>query len=250
MTKLRLIAVLLCASVPFSAHASASAPSLADSLKAAGRFSTFLSLQEIAGATQGQRGATQGQRTYLVPNDEAFAKLGAGTLQLLRKDPERLDAFFKLHSMPTRLMVADMFYDVQGSKKSFQSSQGHVLGFQCNGHEGMHRPQVMVFDTAIQREIRNSGMTAPSSTQAIKREIRSSGVTASPSTDSILRDIRSSGVQKPSTGNTVQGNLIGTDAAAWNAPSQGRIGSFQDVVVAEGIVHELDGVLLADGITR
>ena len=48
----------------------------------------------------------------------------------------------------------------------------------------------------------------------------------------------------------MQGNLIGTDSLAWNAPAQGRIGKFQDIVVAEGVVHEIDGVLLADGITR
>ena len=48
----------------------------------------------------------------------------------------------------------------------------------------------------------------------------------------------------------MQGNLIGADYLAWNAPAQGRIGKFQDIVVAEGVVHEIDGVLLADGITR
>ena len=92
-----------------------------------------------------------------MPNDAAFAKLGAGTLGLLKKDPKRLDAFLRLHSVPTKLMVADMFENVQGSKKSFETTEGHVLGFQCDGHEGAHYPHVKVFDGAT------GATTAPSS---------------------------------------------------------------------------------------
>jgi uncharacterized surface protein with fasciclin (FAS1) repeats len=277
MSRLRLASLLLAALLPFAAVSTAQAddatppPRLAESLKAAGRFSIFLSLQEIAGATQGQRGATQGQRTWLVPNDAAFAQLPAGTLERLKSDPKRLDAFLRLHTVPTKLMVSDMFEQMPDSKKSFVSAEGHVLGFSCNGHTGMHQPRVKAFD----------GTTGTRSADAILREIRSSGVTKSPTGSTAagpgggpqagkvsLQDLHVTAPTKPAakggvqvavgdvTGdgaaaraNTVQGNYIGTDAAAWAAPAQGRIGTFQDVLVAEGVVHELDGVLRASGIT-
>lgn len=248
MKPIRLCALVLCAVLPFATQAAA--PSLAESLKAAGRFSTFLSLQEIAGATQGQRGATQGQRTYFVPNDAAFSKLGAGTLQMLKKHPKRLNAFLQLHTVSSRVMVADMFEPVQGSKKSFQSSEGHVLGFQCNGHTGMHYPQIKAFSSApdstagdFPREIRSSGVVEPlpSETSSIEREIRNSGIAQPPpATQGIKREIRNSGIVEAPP----------TTSRAWSAPTQGRVGKFQDIVVAEGVVHEIDGVLLADGITH
>jgi hypothetical protein len=273
MSRHRLASLLLAALLPFAAVSTAQAgdatppPSLTESLKAAGRFSIFLDLQAIAGAAQGQRGATQGQRTWLVPNDAAFAQLPPGALERIKSDPKRLDAFLRLHSVPTKLMVSDMFEQMPDSRKSFASTEGHVLGFQCNGHAGMHHPRVKAFD----------GATGTRATDAILREIRSSGVTRSPAAGSAtgtgagkagLQDLHMAAPTKPTakggvqvavgdvTGdgvaaraNTVQGNLIGTDAAAWTAPAQGRIGTLQDVLVAEGVVHELDGVLRASGIT-
>ena len=40
MSKFRLIALMLCATLPFTAQSAAPAPSLTDSLKAAGQFTT------------------------------------------------------------------------------------------------------------------------------------------------------------------------------------------------------------------
>lgn len=272
MKPIRLFALVLCVALPFATQAAA--PTMAESLKAAGRFSTYLSLQEIAGATQGQRSATQGQRTYFVPNDAAFSKLGAGKLEMLKKDPKRLAAFLQLHSVPSRVMVADMFEPVQGSKKSFQSSEGHVLGFQCNGHTGMHYPRITAFGdapgtetAAIEREIRSSGVLKPiasatpsSGTGMGAGKVSTHDLSVAPTggvgvggrphvkvfdgataqATSIKSEIRSSGiVQAPPA-----------SSPAWAAPSQGRVGKFQDRVVAEGVVHEIDGVLLADGITN
>jgi len=170
------------------------------------RIETPQSGAAIAGATQGQLNlkqgtfsATQGQHTFLVPTDDAFARLPAGAVEKLKADPDRLTAFLLLHSLPGRVMVSDMFENVQNSKKSFVSTQGHVLGFQCNGHTGMHYPQLSVIASAA--EWINAPAQPVFSTAITKKVVA--------------------------------------------VPPQARISAFQDVAVAEGVVHGIDGVLLA-----
>ena len=248
MKRIRLMTLLLsCALLPVISQAAAPT-GLVETLKAAGNFTTYLSLQEAAGfrdlglqatldgskstaldpntysATQGQRietpqsgaaiagatqgqlnlkqgtfSATQGQHTFLVPTDDAFARLPAGAVEKLKADPDRLTAFLLLHSLPGRVMVSDMFENVQNSKKSFVSTQGHVLGFQCNGHTGMHYPQLSVIASAA--EWINAPAQPVFSTAITKKVVA--------------------------------------------VPPQARISAFQDVAVAEGVVHGIDGVLLA-----
>ena len=253
MNRIRLMTLLLsCALLPVTSLAAAPI-GMAEALGAAGKFTVYLGLQEAAGfrdlglqatpggskstavdpnafsATQGQRvetpqsgaavagatqgqlnlkkgtfSATQGQRTFLVPTDAAFAKLPAGAIEKLKADPDRLTAFLLLHSLPGRVMVSDMFDNVQNSKKTFVSAQGHVLGFQCNGHTGMHYPQLSVVASAAE------WLATP----------------AQPA---------------PSAAITKKGVAVPTQARNYQA----RIDAFQDVVVAEGVAHGLDGVLLA-----
>lgn len=152
---------------------------VAETLRAAGNFKTFLSLLEKAGlknlglepagfvggpgpnraasdagvgpASPGgrpvpaQAGPGGGPRyhTVFAPTDAAFAKLKPGALEALMKDPARLRAFLLGHLLPGKVMVKDMFEPVENSKKEFKTAEGRVLGFSCNGrHAGMHNPTI------------------------------------------------------------------------------------------------------------
>jgi transforming growth factor-beta-induced protein len=162
--------------------------SLAEALRAAGNFNTFLSLLEAAGfrdlgltssgapSKLASAGPGGGPRTFLAPNDAAFAKLPKGAVEALKNDPARLRSFLLAHVIPGKVMVKDMFEPVENSKKEFKTAEGRVLGFSCNGrHAGMHNP-------------------------------------------------------------TINGKA--------------RVGKFQDVSAAEGVVHEIDAVLVTDGTSR
>ncbi len=190
-----MLAALLAAAVSPSALAQEFRPipnppqkSLAEVLRAAGNFNTFLSLWEAAGfrdlgltssgapSKLASAGPVGGPRTLLAPNDAAFAKLPKGIVAALKKDRSRLRAFLLAHVIPGKVMVNDMFEPVENSRKEFKSEQGFVLGFSCDGrHAGMHNP-------------------------------------------------------------TINGKA--------------RVGKFQDVMSAEGVVHEIDTVLITDGTSR
>lgn len=125
------------------------AKSVAEVLKAAGNFNTFLSLLEQAGIQDNgfrnlaQAGPGGGPRTIFAPTDAAFAKLPKGTVEALRKDPKRLRSFLLGHILPGKVMVKDMFDPVENSNKEFKTAEGQVLGFSCNGrHAGMHNPTI------------------------------------------------------------------------------------------------------------
>ncbi|MCA1643363.1 MAG: fasciclin domain-containing protein [Acidobacteria bacterium] len=137
---------------------------VAETLRSAGNFKTFLSLLEQAGlknlglapagfvsgpgpnraATAGF--STEGYRTIFAPNDAAFAKLPKGALAAMRKDPARLRSFLLGHMVEGKVMVADVLTPVgDGTSRTFKelkSRQGQVLGFSCDGHTGLHMPRI------------------------------------------------------------------------------------------------------------
>ena len=148
-----------------------------ESLRAAGNFQTFLSLLQKAGiqdnsgrgkagiqdnsfraglknlgiipsdqkGSSAHRGGTQ-YHTLFAPTDAAFAQLPPGALEGLRKNAGRLRSFLLAHILPGRVMIADVLTPIgDGSSKTYKeltSRQGHVLGFQCNGHTGIHLPRI------------------------------------------------------------------------------------------------------------
>lgn len=64
---------------------------------------TALKAADLVGALQGK-----GPFTVFAPTDAAFAKLPAGTLDALLKDPVKLGAILKFHVVPGRVMAADV----------------------------------------------------------------------------------------------------------------------------------------------
>jgi hypothetical protein len=133
---------------------------MAQALKSAGGFSTFLALLEQAGPktlglvpsggkiSPAQAGPGGGPRylTVFAPTDAAFARMPPGTLDAIRKDPTRLRAFLLAHMVEGKVLVADLLTPVgDGTSRTYKelkSRQGRVLGFECDGHTGLHQPRV------------------------------------------------------------------------------------------------------------
>ncbi len=96
---------------------------IVDTAVAAGTFKTLVAAVTAAGL--GDTLKSTGPFTVFAPNDAAFAKLPAGTVESLVK-PEnkaKLAAILTLHVLPGKVMAAD----VTGKKLSPASVQGEAL---------------------------------------------------------------------------------------------------------------------------
>jgi uncharacterized surface protein with fasciclin (FAS1) repeats len=73
---------------------------------AAGSFKTLAAALEAAGLVDTLKG--DGPFTVFAPTDEAFAKLPAGTVEGLLKDPKALSYILLYHVVPGKVMAADV----------------------------------------------------------------------------------------------------------------------------------------------
>ncbi|OGT58624.1 MAG: hypothetical protein A3E01_03935 [Gammaproteobacteria bacterium RIFCSPHIGHO2_12_FULL_63_22] len=132
------VALLIClVAAPLAAWAG-SPKSLEENLQAAGRFNTFLELQKLAGP--GKSGQAKGPRTYLVPNDAAFAALPPGELDKLKKDPAQIRKFLSAHTLPGRVTVDDMVGPGRSKSNRIKSEQGFTLEFKPATSEAVAAP--------------------------------------------------------------------------------------------------------------
>lgn len=79
---------------------------LIDVARNAGAFKTLDAAITAAGLGDALR--SKGPFTVFAPTDEAFAKLPAGTLQGLLKDPEKLRSILLYHVVPGKVLAADV----------------------------------------------------------------------------------------------------------------------------------------------
>jgi transforming growth factor-beta-induced protein len=79
---------------------------IVDTAIAAGTFKTLAAALEAAGLVEALKG--EGPFTVFAPTDEAFARLPAGTVEALLKDPKALGDILKYHVASGRLMAADV----------------------------------------------------------------------------------------------------------------------------------------------
>jgi uncharacterized surface protein with fasciclin (FAS1) repeats len=84
----------------------ASAADIVDTAISAGGFTTLVSAVKAAGLVDTLKGA--GPFTVFAPTDEAFAKLPAGTVESLLKDPEKLKDILLYHVVSGKVMAADV----------------------------------------------------------------------------------------------------------------------------------------------
>jgi uncharacterized surface protein with fasciclin (FAS1) repeats len=90
----------------------------------AGTFRTLLAAAQAAGLVDVLR--SEGPLTVFAPNDEAFAKLPAGTVEALLADPAKLAEVLKYHVVPGRIMAADVMRAGMAHPKTAQGAELHV----------------------------------------------------------------------------------------------------------------------------
>ena len=103
-----LLAVSAYAGSTCSAGSAAKTPDIVSVASGAGSFNTLVTALKSAGLVDTLKGA--GPFTVFAPNDEAFAKLPAGTVESLLK-PEnkaKLVAILTYHVVPGKVMAADV----------------------------------------------------------------------------------------------------------------------------------------------
>lgn len=108
----------------------ASAADIVDTAVAAGNFTTLVAAVKAAGLVDTLKGP--GPFTVFAPTDEAFAKLPAGTVDGLLKDPEKLKSILLYHVVSGKVMAADvskmkMAKSVQGSSANVSAMGGKVM---------------------------------------------------------------------------------------------------------------------------
>ncbi len=79
---------------------------IVDTAVGAGNFKTLAAALQAAGLIEALKGA--GPFTVFAPTDEAFAKLPAGTVEALLKDPKALGDILKYHVVAGKVMAADV----------------------------------------------------------------------------------------------------------------------------------------------
>ena len=86
--------------------ASAQAKDIVDTAVSAGTFKTLVAAVKAAGLVDTLK--SPGPFTVFAPNDAAFAKLPAGTVEALLKDPKKLASILTYHVVPGKVMAADV----------------------------------------------------------------------------------------------------------------------------------------------
>lgn len=106
------------------------AADIVDTAVGAGSFNTLVTAVKAAGLVDTLKGS--GPFTVFAPTDEAFAKLPAGTVEGLLKDPEKLKQVLTYHVVAGKVMAADVVKlkeakTVQGSSAKVKVKDGTVM---------------------------------------------------------------------------------------------------------------------------
>ena len=108
----------------------ASAADIVDTAVSAGSFKTLVTAVKAAGLVETLKSA--GPFTVFAPTDEAFAKLPAGTVANLLKDPEALKKILTYHVVAGKVMAADVVkldsaHTVEGASVKVLVKDGEVM---------------------------------------------------------------------------------------------------------------------------
>ncbi len=103
---------------------------IVDTAVAAGSFTTLAKALEVAGLIDTLKG--DGPFTVFAPTDAAFAKLPAGTVEALLKDPAKLKSILLYHVVSGKVTAADVVKlssakTVQGASATVTVSKGKVM---------------------------------------------------------------------------------------------------------------------------
>ncbi len=108
----------------------AAAADIVDTAIGAGGFKTLVAAVQAAGLVDTLK--SPGPFTVFAPTDEAFAKLPAGTVEGLLKDPEKLKKILTYHVVAGKVMAADVVKmksakTVEGSSARIKAMRGEVM---------------------------------------------------------------------------------------------------------------------------
>lgn len=108
----------------------APAADIVDTAVAAGKFNTLVAAVKAAGLVDTLKSA--GPFTVFAPTDAAFAKLPAGTVEALLKDPAKLKNILLYHVVSGKVTAAHVVKlksakTVQGSPVQIRVMDGHVM---------------------------------------------------------------------------------------------------------------------------
>ena len=103
---------------------------IVDTAVAAGSFNTLVAAVKAAGLADTLKGP--GPFTVFAPTDEAFAKLPAGTVDSLLKDPEKLKKILLYHVVSGKVMASDVVKmkvakTVEGQNAKITAKGGMVM---------------------------------------------------------------------------------------------------------------------------
>ena len=103
---------------------------IVDTAVAAGSFTTLAKALEVAGLIDTLKG--DGPFTVFAPTDAAFAKLPAGTVEALLKDPAKLKSILLYHVVSGKVSAAEVVHltsakTVQGSSAKITVRKGKVM---------------------------------------------------------------------------------------------------------------------------
>jgi uncharacterized surface protein with fasciclin (FAS1) repeats len=129
MVFLVLVAVLLL-SLPLAAGAETPTKDIVATAIDAGQFKTLVAAVQAAGLVEALQG--KGPFTVFAPTDAAFAKLPAGTVEGLLKDPKALSNILLYHVVPGEVKAAAVkdgmtAKTLQGSPVTFKVADGKVM---------------------------------------------------------------------------------------------------------------------------
>jgi transforming growth factor-beta-induced protein len=100
------VAIAMVLAAPALAQEKGDSKNIVQTAIAAGQFKTLVKAVEAAGLVDTL--SSPGPFTVFAPTDEAFAKLPAGALESLLKNPEALKSVLLFHVVPGKVMAADV----------------------------------------------------------------------------------------------------------------------------------------------
>lgn len=141
LLSLKFVSVIVAMPFMFSAL-NAKAADIVDTAVAAGQFNTLVAAVQAAGLVDTLKGP--GPFTVFAPDDEAFAKLPAGTVENLLK-PENIDtlvAVLTYHVVPGKIMAAD----IAGKTADLETVQGGTLAVDATSGVMVNNATVIAAD--------------------------------------------------------------------------------------------------------
>jgi uncharacterized surface protein with fasciclin (FAS1) repeats len=112
----------------FASQAAMAAKDIVDTAVGAGQFKTLVTAVKAAGLVDTLKGP--GPFTVFAPTDAAFAKLPAGTVEGLLKDPAKLKSILTYHVVAGKVMAKDVktgdAKTVQGQTVALMAEGGKV----------------------------------------------------------------------------------------------------------------------------